>query len=95
MIKKTDRRFSKADQAIRQSFLALLEKENFDKISVKRIIDQAGINRSTFYAHYLDKFDLMEKIPDELLDQLIDALPTVDWSANSCHLVPLERSCVT
>ncbi|WP_213820609.1 hypothetical protein [Fructobacillus parabroussonetiae] len=33
MVKKTDQRFLKADQAIRQTFLALLEKENFDKIS--------------------------------------------------------------
>lgn len=33
-------------------------------------IRQAGVNRSTFYAHYLDKYDLLDKLEDELLNEL-------------------------
>ncbi|MDD9138934.1 TetR/AcrR family transcriptional regulator [Fructobacillus sp. CRL 2054] len=80
MTNKKDMRFSKADQAIQDSFLELLKKNEFSKISVKKIIDEAGINRSTFYAHYLDKYDLMDKIQDSLLDSLISDLPDVDWT---------------
>lgn len=86
MVKKTDQRFSKADTAIRGAFLALLQANNFDKISVKMIIDQAGINRSTFYAHYLDKFDLMEKVQESLLNELIKDLPEINWTSQT----PLE-----
>ena len=34
------------------------------------MIDLAEVNRSTFYRHYLDKYDLLEKIEDRLLDDL-------------------------
>lgn len=78
---KDDVRYSKADYAIRQAFLGLLEKKNYNKISVKDIIETASVNRSTFYAHYLDKEDLMEKIQLDLMDELINSLPEVDWSA--------------
>ncbi|MCO0831890.1 TetR/AcrR family transcriptional regulator [Fructobacillus sp. W13] len=80
---KDDVRYSKADYAIRQAFLGLLEKKNYNKISVKDIIESASVNRSTFYAHYLDKEDLMEKIQVDLMDKLINSLPDVDWLSGS------------
>lgn len=82
MKNKNDVRFSKADQAIRQSFIDLLKVKKFDRISVKMIIDKAAINRSTFYAHFLDKYDLMDQLQEELLDNLINNLPDVNWQSN-------------
>lgn len=81
MPKKTDLRYAKTDQAIRQAFLTLLKEKSFDRISVKMIIDKAAINRSTFYAHFLDKFDLMDKVEDTLLDELIVNLPEINWQS--------------
>ncbi|GAP02941.1 TetR family transcriptional regulator [Fructobacillus pseudoficulneus] len=72
---KTDARYTKADDAIRQTFLELLKKKDFHKISVQEIILNAEINRSTFYAHFLDKDDLMETIQVDLLNDTIGALP--------------------
>jgi AcrR family transcriptional regulator len=40
----------------------------FSKINVTKIIGRAGINRNTFYSHYLNKYDLLDKVADELLD---------------------------
>lgn len=45
-------KFTKA--AIAQSFMKLLNKQTFDKITVKDIVDDCGINRNTFYYNYSD-----------------------------------------
>ncbi len=55
---------------IQQSFLQLLKEKDFTKISVRDITQQATINRGTFYLHYVDKFDLLDRIEARLLQQL-------------------------
>lgn len=72
MGKTIDLRIVKTKKAIRGAFLELMNENGFAKISVKNIIDRALINRSTFYAHYLDKFDLLDEIEKELLDSMED-----------------------
>lgn len=54
-----DKRIKRTRQLLRQSLLDLLREKRFDEISVQDIIDQAGVARSTFYAHYIDKEDLL------------------------------------
>ncbi|KMK52733.1 HTH-type transcriptional regulator EthR [Fructobacillus sp. EFB-N1] len=75
---KTDARYTKADAAIRATFLEILAHKDFHKISVQEIIKQADINRSTFYAHFLDKDDLMETIQLDLLEETMGALPSLN-----------------
>ncbi|CAK1240313.1 TetR/AcrR family transcriptional regulator [Fructobacillus tropaeoli] len=75
---KTDARYTKADAAIRATFLEILAHKDFHKISVQEIIKQADINRSTFYAHFLDKDDLMETIQMDLLEETMGALPSLN-----------------
>lgn len=49
----------------KNSFLTRLQgyykKKDFAKISIKDITDQADVNRSTFYIHFEDKYDLLNK----------------------------------
>ena len=47
-------------EAIAQTFLELLERRSIDKITVKDIVTECGINRQTFYYHFRDIYDLME-----------------------------------
>ncbi len=47
-------------EAIAQTFEGLLEKRNIDKITVKDIVTECGVNRQTFYYHFRDIYDLME-----------------------------------
>lgn len=51
-------------------------------MTVKDIIREAEINRSTFYSHYEDKYDLLEQIEQELLDEFekinVDAAALTD-----------------
>lgn len=59
--------YKKADDAIVQAFFSLLEDRDFHKITVSDIIKKAGVNRSTFYRHYVDKYDILDQIKKESL----------------------------
>ena len=64
---KNDLRVVKTKAGIRKAFVELLAEKSFEEITVKDILERAVINRTTFYRHYTDKFDLAQKLSDELL----------------------------
>lgn len=64
---KNNKRFSETDIKIHAVMLKLMQRCPFEKITVSMICKEADINRSTFYAHYLDLFDLLEKMTEQLL----------------------------
>ncbi len=68
--RKEDPRAVCSKNRIMQAFQDLLEEKGFAKTTVTDIIGKAGVNRSTFYAHYVDKFDLLNKFEDELLAKM-------------------------
>jgi AcrR family transcriptional regulator len=55
-----DPRIRRTRQLLQQALVQLLQTRDFDKLSVQEITDAAGVNRATFYAHYPDKFALLE-----------------------------------
>ncbi|AYF05223.1 TPA: TetR/AcrR family transcriptional regulator C-terminal domain-containing protein [Bacillus mobilis] len=69
-MEKIDRRIIKSQNAIQSAFIEMLITDGFDKITVKNITEKANIGRKTFYLHYLDKYNLLDKIVDDHLDQL-------------------------
>ena len=50
------------EKALAASLKKLLEKKTLDKITVKDITDDCGVNRQTFYYHFHDVYDLVEWI---------------------------------
>ena len=50
------------EQAIQAAFIRLLNERPLDKITVREIADECGINRNTFYYHYHDIYDLLDKL---------------------------------
>ena len=52
----------KSQEKIEKTFLQLIQKKNIEEISVSTICELAELNRSTFYANYIDIYDLAEKI---------------------------------
>ena len=74
MNKKTDRRTLYTQSVIKESFIKLLHKKHIGKITVTEICKLAEINRATFYIHYHDPYDLMEKLEAEQAAKLVDAL---------------------
>ncbi|MGE7888992.1 TetR/AcrR family transcriptional regulator [Bacillus cereus] len=70
MENKIDLRVIKTQRAIKNTFIQLIEDVGFEKVNVRKLIERAEVNRSTFYLHYQDKYDLLNKIEDELLEGL-------------------------
>lgn len=66
---KKDLRVIKTQQNIQSHFIKLLEQYTFQEITIKILINECQINRSTFYRNYEDKYDLIFKISEQLLDQ--------------------------
>ena len=52
-----------------EALIALLEKKDFEYITVKEICDTAGVNRSTFYLHYENTSDLLKETTRYVLDK--------------------------
>ena len=65
-----EKKRKKTGKQIEDSLLQLMKEQTFETISIRQLIDLAEVNRSTFYRHYLDKYDLLEKIENRLLDDL-------------------------
>ena len=59
---QNNQRRKKSQEQIEKIFLQLIQKKNIEEISVSMICELAGLNRSTFYANYIDIYDLAEKI---------------------------------
>lgn len=67
-MEKIDRRTRNTQEKIKKSFWELMKEHSFQDISVSQIAATADINRSTFYTHYTDKYDLLLEIIHDLLD---------------------------
>lgn len=61
-------RFTK--DAIMKSFLKLLEKKSFEKITVKDIVEDCGVNRKTFYYYFADIYDLASQVFKSMILEL-------------------------
>jgi AcrR family transcriptional regulator len=77
--KKDDRRVQYTKMVIKESLINLLSEKPLSKITVKELCFNAGINRATFYSHYRDIYDLMNKIQDELLANVESYLDLVNF----------------
>ncbi|MEY9866440.1 TetR/AcrR family transcriptional regulator [Peribacillus sp. RS7] len=65
-----DRRILKTQEAIKNAFIELMSEKGFDQITIQDISDRANVGRRTIYHHYMDKFDLLDKLIEEHIDEL-------------------------
>lgn len=72
-----DRRAIRTKKMIRLALSQLIEEKGFNDITITDITTRADINRGTFYLHYTDKYDLLEKIEDEVLQELFGNCGTI------------------
>jgi AcrR family transcriptional regulator len=67
-----DRRTLRTRQALHQALIRLVMERGYDEVSVADIADAANVGRSTFYAHFTDKDDLLRSGMGYLKSMLID-----------------------
>lgn len=66
-----DPRAVRTKNLIKESFVQLLEEKDFKYITIKDITTKATINRATFYAHYLDKYILLEELVIDCFEEML------------------------
>ena len=74
MDKKEDLRIVKTKNVLYESLIKLMKEKNFEEIKVSDICSLALVNRSTFYAHYEDKYDLLVAFINDLKEEFIKEL---------------------
>ncbi|MFD2639978.1 TetR/AcrR family transcriptional regulator [Piscibacillus salipiscarius] len=80
MSERLDRRKRYTRKVLKESLISLLKDKPISSVTVKEICELADINRSTFYTHYNDQFDLLEKIEEEIADDLVQYLNSYSLS---------------
>ncbi|MBE5910416.1 TetR/AcrR family transcriptional regulator [Pseudobutyrivibrio sp.] len=73
-IKKEDGRVRYTKMRIRSALYELIQERSVEKITVTAICKRADINRATFYKHYLDVQDLIDKLQEETIQELSNKL---------------------
>lgn len=61
-------------ECIVQSLLLLLQEKNLDEISVKDMVEKAGVNRSTYYRHFSTKQDVIRRFYRQCLDEYLSTV---------------------
>ncbi|WP_101845369.1 TetR/AcrR family transcriptional regulator [Halobacillus sp. Marseille-P3879] len=70
MNEKLDRRRKYTRKVLKESLITLLSQKPITDITVKEVCELADINRSTFYSHYADHYDLLSKIEEEIMEDM-------------------------
>jgi AcrR family transcriptional regulator len=81
---KLDPRVRRTRGLLQDALKRLLEEKEFDKVTIQDIAEAATLNRATFYAHYPDKFALLEELIRVNFLQLLE-----------CRKIRFDGSCAT
>lgn len=85
-----DRRQRKTRAAIYAAFEELMAEEHYASLTVGKIIERADIGRSTFYAHFTSKDELLDEMCTELFAHVFEGVETDAHTHESLHDITLE-----
>ena len=78
-----DRRVKYTKKIIKDYFLELLNEKDINKITVSELCTKADINRATFYRYYIDIYDLLDKIQNDFVNELVKLSSEKDYTVFS------------
>lgn len=68
-----DKRITRSKHLLKEALISLMQTKDFKEITIKDIVEEADLNRGTFYKHYQYKEDLLEEIIDDVISDLISS----------------------
>ncbi len=74
MKKKEDLRILKTKASLYRALMSLMKKKTFEDIKISEICSTSLINRSTFYDHFSDKYELIQSLMEDMREELIESL---------------------
>jgi AcrR family transcriptional regulator len=86
-----DRRAARTRRLLKQSVAELMHSLRYEEITVQNIIDRADVGRSTFYAHYTDKEDLVREMFEEMLETITSGVKGEEEGWVSFPLIGIFR----
>ncbi len=86
---KNDRRSRYTKRFLKESLIELMEEKPINKISVSELCDKADINRSTFYNHYSDQYDLLQQMEEEIIDDVNAMLADCEYQKYDSKLMQI------
>ena len=78
-----NKRRKESQNKIEKAFIELIQTRNVEEITVTDICNLTQLNRSTFYANYLDIYDLVDKIKIKIIEDFFNIYK--DETANKYH----------
>lgn len=84
---RIDPRILRTRQLLRDAFIDLLEEMDIEKISVNKLAERATINRVTFYLHYKDIPDMLEKMADDMIEDIHQVLDRSTVKSDSPEVI--------
>ena len=69
----------RSKKMIKKAFFELLKEKDYNKITVTDIVNKADLNRSTFYAHYLDVRAITEEFENEVIEKMMELLKKFEF----------------
>ena len=74
MAGKVDRRVRKTKAQLREGLARLMLQKSIKEITVKELVDEVDINRSTFYLHYTDIYQMLQQIEEDALEEITQVM---------------------
>ena len=90
MENKVDSRVIKTRRQLKKGLAALMKEKSVNQITVKELVEEVDINRSTFYLHFKDIQDLLREIEENMEAQIkraIEEHPIVSGNENAFYFI--------
>ena len=87
---REDRRTKRTRKLLQNALIKLVFEKSFDDITVQDIIDEADVGRSTFYAHYRNKEDLIRTNFGEMIEGLSQGID-LSGSSKGDRILPVQE----
>lgn len=81
-----DPRVKRTRQLLVKAFIELITEKDFQELTVQDIAERATVNRATFYAHFEDKYDLLDHTIREYFQQMLYSRLSVTYALNEENL---------